>query len=121
MAKLVWNIFIDKNRKRIAFAAIVSANLPKCLEFDKNGRKLPTPYGLFSEWCKAYLSGEWATTKVNGGFLVCVATHEDAKTIQDEFKITGQARHTPAGKDTHPLGYRDSQYAALAGDLGYVL
>jgi hypothetical protein len=121
MAKLRWNNFIDKHTKRIAFAAAVSGNLPKDLELDKNGRKLPTPYGLFSEWCKAYLSGEWATTKVNSGFLICVATNEDAKTIQDEFKITGQARCTPAGKDTILLGYRDSQYAALAGDLGYVL
>ncbi|MDD2558244.1 MAG: hypothetical protein RBR22_14050 [Desulfuromonas sp.] len=121
MAKLGWNNFIDQNTKRIAFAAAVSANLPKGLELDKNGRKLPTPYGLFSEWCKAYLSGEWATTKVNGGFLICVATSADAKTIQDEFKVTGQARRTPAGKDTLPLGYKNSQYAALAGDLGYVL
>lgn len=121
MAKINWNTFIGKHTKRIAFIAGVSASLPKGLELDKNGRKLPTPYSLFMEWCKAYLRGEWATTKVSGGFLLCVATKEDAKAIQDEFKITGQAKRTPAAKDTYPIGYKDSQYAALAGDLGYVL
>jgi hypothetical protein len=50
-----------------------------------------------------------------------VATSADAKAIQDEFKIIGPAKRTPPGEDTYPLGYRDSHYAALAGDLGYVL
>lgn len=100
--------------------APISASLPKGVELDKNGRKLPTPYGLFCEWCSAYLAGEWSATKVKGGFLICVSTEADAKAIQEEFKIIGQAKATPAGKETHPLGYRDSQYAALAGDLGYV-
>lgn len=121
MAKLSWNKFIDTHAKRVAFVAAVSATLPKRLELDKNGRKLPTPYGLFCDWCKAYLSGDWATTKVSGGFLICVAAKEDAKSIQDEFKIVGQAKRTPAGKQTYPIGYKDAQYGALAGDLGYVL
>lgn len=121
MAKHSWNKFIDTYSKRLIFAAAVSATLPKGSELDKNGRKLPTPYGLFSDWCEAYLSGDWATTKVSGGLLVCVATKGDAKCIQDEFKIVGPAKRTPAGKETYPIGYKDSQYAALAGDLGYVL
>jgi hypothetical protein len=72
MTKMVWNNFVTKHPKRTAFAAAVSASLPGSLVLDKNGKKLPTPYGLFTEWCKAYLSGEWATTKVSGCFLVCV-------------------------------------------------
>lgn len=120
MAKLGWNDFIGKYTKRTAFAAAVSASLPGGTVLDKNGRKLPTPFGLFSEWCKGYLSGDWAMLKVRGGFLICVAEDGDAKTIQDEFKITGQAKRTPAGRDTYPIGYKDSQYAGLAGDLGYV-
>ena len=121
MAKIGWNKFIDTYTKKVAFAAAVSASLPKRVELDKNGKKLPTPYGLFCDWCKAYLSGDWATTKVNGGFLVYVATKEDAESIQTEFKVVGPATRTPAGKDTYPIGYSNSQYAALAGDLGYVL
>ncbi len=121
MAKLGWNKFVDAHKKRICFIAPVSASLPKGVELDKNGRKLPTPYGLFCEWCGAYLAGDWSATKVKGGFLVCVTTKEDVKAIQDQFKIIGQAKITPAGKETYPIGYRDSQYIALAGDLGYVL
>jgi len=121
MAKRNWNEFIDTYTNRAAFAAAVSGSLPKELELDKNGKKLPTPYGLFCGWCKAYLSGDWAATKVKGGFLVCVVTKEDADSIQEEFKVVGPAQRTPAGKETYPIDYKDSQYAVLAGDLGYVL
>ncbi|WP_039914889.1 hypothetical protein [Cellvibrio mixtus] len=121
MAKLGWNDFISKHTTRLAFAAACSANLPKGILLDRNGKKLPTPYGLFSEWCKAYLSGEWAILKVNGGFLLCVVTAADEEIIKKEFGVAGLAKRTPAGKNTLPLGYRDSQYAGLAGDLGYVL
>lgn len=121
MARVGWNDFVGKHLRTITFIAGVSASLPKGRELDKNGRKLPTPYALFVEWCKAYLTGEWAATKVSGGFLLSVSTNEDAKAIQDEFKIIGEAKRTPAGKSTYPIGYKDSQYGALAGDLGYVL
>lgn len=121
MAKLNWNKFIDTHPKGAAFAAAVSATVPKVPEFDTNDRELPTPHGLFCDWCTAYLSGDWATTEINGGFLLYVATEEDAKSIRDEFKVVGQAKRTPAGKETYSIAYRDSQYAALAGDLGYVM
>lgn len=55
------------------------------------------PFTLFCEWYKLSLSGNWATVKVTGGFLICVATKEDAKRVQDEFKIVGKQkvlRHT---------------------------
>jgi len=88
---------------------------------DKNGLKLPTPYKLFKEWCSACFSGDWATTKVKGGFIVVINEKSDGKTIQDEFEILGKAKITKASNNTFPIGYKDSQYAALAGDLSYVL
>jgi hypothetical protein len=122
MAKMNWNKYITQyTNNTIAFAAPVSSSLPKGMEFDKNGRKLPTPYSLFSEWCASYLSGDWAIIKVPKGFIVCVADNNDAKTIRDEFKVIGSGKITKAGKNTYPIGYKDSEYAALAGDLGYVL
>jgi len=120
VSKLGWNKFIDTYNKRIAFTAVVSTRLPKGLSFDKNGRKLPTPYGLFCEWCAAYLTGDWTTTKVKSGIVVCVATNKDEEIIKEEFSIIGTAKVTIASKNTFPIGYRNSQYAALAGDLGYV-
>lgn len=123
MAKLTWNNFISQytNKNNIAFAATISARLPPGIDFDKNGRRLPTPYSLFIEWCSAYLSGDWAITKVKNGFIICVAVKGDGKAIQDEFKIIGKAKITKANKNTYPIGYKDSQYAVLAGDMGYVL
>lgn len=121
MAKLSWNNYIEKyTNNTIGFAAPVSSRLPSRLVFDKNGRKLPTPYALFVEWCSAYLTGDWAVTKVPKGLILCVAGESDAKAIQAEFKIIGPAKITKASKRTYPIGYKDSEYGALAGDLGYV-
>ena len=123
MAKLSWNKFISQytNKNRIAFSAPVSAKLPSRMIFDSNGRKLPTPYGLFSGWCSSYLSGDWAIIKVPHGFIICTTNEKDAQTIKDEFKIIGSVKITKASNRTYPIGYKNSEYAALAGDLGYVL
>jgi hypothetical protein len=122
LAKMSWNKYISQyTTNTIAFFAPVSSNLPKGADFDMNGRKLLTPYSLFSKWCSSYLSGDWAITKVPKGFIICTADNCDVKTIQDEFKVIGSPKITKASKQTYPIGYKDSQYAALAGDLGYVL
>ena len=123
MPKLTWNNFISKhtNKNTFAFSSAVSPSLTNGMVLDKNGLKLPTPYKLFTEWCSAYLSGDWATIKVKGGFIVVINEKGDGKMIQDEFKIIGKAKITKASNNTFPIGYKDSQYSALAGDLGYVL
>lgn len=116
------NEYIAKyTNNSIAFAAPVSSGLPKGMEFDKNSRKLPTPYSLFSEWCSLYLTGDWVIAEVPEGFIVCVADNNDAKIIKDEFKVIGSAKITKASKNIYPIRYKDSEYAVLAGDLGYVV
>ena len=55
------------------------------------------------------------------GFIVCLVEKKDAQLIQDEFEVVGSKKITQASKNTYPIGYEDEQYAALAGDLGYVL
>ena len=121
MPKRAWENFIADHKAPIGFAAAISAQLPKGSVFDKNKRRLPTPYGLFIEWCNAYLAGEWAITKVPGGFIVCVQSPADAQMIISEFKAIGAPKKTPACVNTTPIGYKNSQYVALAGDLGYVV
>jgi hypothetical protein len=88
--------------------------------FDKNNKKLPTPYALFKEWASQNLSGEWSSTKVGGGFVVCVASKADAQIILNKFKAVGHAKKTPACPKTVPIGYRDSSYKNLATEMGYV-
>jgi hypothetical protein len=121
VAKLVWNNFVNTCKNPIAFAARASARLPKGIDFDKNRKKLPTPCGLFNEWCAANLAEDWSITKISGGFIVCVTAKKDVKKIKDEFRIVGDAKITKACKETYPIGYGDLQYAVLAGDMGYVL
>jgi len=70
MAYMSWNSFVEKHKKRVGFLAAVSAALPKGPHFDKNNKKLPTPYGLFKEWASKSLNGDWASTKIKGGFII---------------------------------------------------
>jgi len=119
MAKLSWNEFIAKHKKPTGYVAAVSSALPKGLHFDRNKKKLPTPYGLFQEWAAKSLSGDWASTKVPGGFIICVESQADASTITRGFGVIGQTIATPACANTTQIGYHDSDYAALAKALGY--
>lgn len=121
MAKLPWNVFSSKYKAPIGYIAAVSANLPKGVCFDKSKKKLPTPYGLFQEWAAKVLTGDWATTKVPGGFIICVAAQADASLIDKQIGTVGVAKNTPACINTTQMCYQDSYYAALAKALGYSL
>ena len=121
MAKLTWNAFRDKHKNPAGYTAAVSASLPNGPNFDKNKKKLPTPYGLFKEWASASLSGDWASTNFKGGFIVCVESQADSQLISKQFGIIGEAKNTPACENTNQLGYRDSSYGDLAKLLGYKL
>ena len=117
-----WDKYISKySNKTVAFSAPVGSTLPEGRAFDMNGRELPTPYSLFSEWCTSYLSGDWTITETRSSFIICTTDDKDTEIIQGEFNISGSPKITIASKTTYPIDYSNSQYAALAGDLGYVL
>lgn len=120
MPNMSWNAFVTKYKKPFCFSALVSASLPKGLVFDRNKKKLPTPYGLFQEWLSANLTGDWTSMKVTGGFVVYVATTNDNDLITRKFAISGVVKSKVSDK-TQQLLYRDSSYANLAKELGYVL
>lgn len=121
MAKLTWNSFVSKHQNPYGFASAVSPTLPNGLHFDKAGKKLPTPYSLFLEWASLSLSGDWSSTKVKGGFVICVESKADVNLIAQTFGATGPSRKTPACARTVSLGYRDTNYKGLATKLGYKL
>ncbi len=122
MHNISWNSFVTKHKSPIGFAAVVSATLPKGPHFDKNKKKLPTPYALFKEWCEQSLSNEWSSQKFKGGFIVCVSSQSDAQLIQSAFKIlNNQPKNTPACAKTYQIGYTDAGYGALAKTLGYAI
>ncbi len=121
MARKDWNTFVKQYPNSAGFVAAVSRSLPNGPHFDKKNRKLPTPYGLFQEWLQSALMGDWSATRVPGGFMVRVATKQDAERILRAFPATGRARTTPACRRTIPFSYRDASYGALAKQLGYVL
>lgn len=102
--------------------SVVSASLPKKIQFDKNKKKLPTPYGLFFEWAKNNLAGNWASTTISGGgFAMAVESQSDSALIRSTFGASAQPKKTPVGNKTFECGYSDSMYASLAKSLGYVL
>jgi len=122
MSNIAWNSFVTKHKNPLGFAAVVSATLPKGPHFDKNKKKLPTPYTLFKEWCDKTLKDDWSSQKFKGGFIVCVSSQNDAKLIQSAFKVlNAQPKSTPACAKTYQIGYSDSGYEALAQSLGYAI
>lgn len=122
MPKKSWNTFAGTYPSAIVFAAKVSAALPKQLQFDKNGKKLPTPYGLFVEWAGVHLTGDWSSTSINGvGFAVSVESQTDAQLIETTFGTIGVSKKTIVSNKTIQVNYKDSDYAGLAKKLGYHL
>lgn len=122
MAKKQWNGFFSNRPNAAVYTSAVSASLPKKMQFDKNKKKLPTPYGLFCEWAKDNLSGEWASTTIAGvGFAVAVESQSDSALIRSTFGASAQPKRTSVGNTTFQCGYSDSKYRSLAKSLGYVL
>lgn len=121
MAKKTWNKFTSKNENPIGYIAGVAAKLPGKNYFDLNKKKLPTPYGLFQEWASITLTGDWATTKVPSGFIICVISASDSSLIVNKFGKVGSSKETPACSNTTQISYQDSSYGLLAKSLGYKL
>lgn len=122
MGFISWNQFVSKYKNPIGFASAVSASLPNGPHFDKNNKKLPTPYSLFKEWAVKNLSGDWSSQKFKGGFIICVSSKPDAQLIQKTFKVlSNQPKRTPACSKTYQIGYTDSSYGLLAKNLGYAI
>ena len=122
MAKKQWNGFFSSKPNAVTYTSAVSGRLPKKMQFDKNKKKLPTPYGLFCEWAKNNLTGDWASTTITGvGFAVSVESQADSALILNTFGASSQPQNTAVGNTTFQCAYVDSTYASLATSLGYVL
>ena len=121
MAKKSWNSLVKAYSSRATFGCAVSAALPPAARFDKKKRKLPTPFGLFNEWAKAKLVGDWASVKESGGFYISVADAQDAEIIKKTFGLVGEPRRTPVSDRTFQVGYSDAKYKPLALALGFDL
>ena len=114
MAKMTWNKFVKKHPTSPGFSAAVSSRLAKTAQFDVKKKKLPTPHGLFQEWLKRTLTGDWAIQSSSGAVMVRVSAAEDEKRILDKFKPIGPEKKTVLCDRARQIGYRDSDYGALA-------
>ena len=119
MAKLSWDKLVKDHPLRVAFIAAVSPGLPPHVQVDKTEVKLPTPYGLFTDWARQNLQDDWASTKVSGGFAISIISEPDAKRIAETFGLRDGPKRTPFGKKTYTIGYSDTSYEDLARSLGY--
>ncbi len=120
MPKIQWNTFITNNKSSYCFSSAVSSALPQGYRFDKNNKKLLTPYGLFQEWLKSSIQGDWASIKVKGSFFVRVVDKKDAQLLINTFGASKNTRKTPACSSARQLHYKDSSYRKLASSFGYV-
>lgn len=120
MAKKPWKNFLITRPTAKTFTAAVSSQLPKELQFDEKKNKLPTPYGLFTEWAKKNLTDDWSSITISDvGFAIAVESEADANMIKNTFGITGQFKKTQVGDKTIQCNYKDADYAKLAKLLEY--
>jgi hypothetical protein len=116
-----WNRFITENPSATLLGAVVSTRLPPALMFDREGKKLPTPYKLFCEWLDATLLGTWSTVAVPEGFVVGITDDGDKMKIVSAYGPPKHRGFKIAGKSVGVLSYADGSYAKLATDHGYNL
>lgn len=123
MAKQSWNKFTKANASALAFTTRVSSSLPKrgSPHLDKNGQKLPTPYGLLLEWLVANLCGDWTSMRAKGAAVIKVANQADAVTILKRFPAVGSQQTAAVSPATQQINFQDKDYAELAAEMGYSL
>jgi hypothetical protein len=121
MAKMTRNKFVEKYPASPGFSAAVSSRLSQTAQFDLRRKRLPTPHGLFREWLKITLAGDWAMHSSPGVIMVLVSDAKDEKRILDRFKAIGPEKRTEICDRVRQIGYGDSHYAALAAEVGYTL
>jgi hypothetical protein len=122
MAKKSWNTFSGTYPSATTFTASVSATLPIQMQFDKNKKKIPTPYGLFVMWANANLTGDWASTIIKGvGFAISVESENDIQLISNTFGTIGGVKSTAVANKTIQMNYKNPDYLNWAKKLGYKL
>ena len=125
MAKKTWNSLTAQIAGGICRYGVVSSALPKGQRHDRQGKQLPTPYGLLLEWCALNLIGDWAAEVLNrkGGqtsFRLLLVLEVDAAKLDRRFGATAMQGTTPPPCISKKLlGYRDRDYGKLAAELGY--
>jgi hypothetical protein len=116
-----WNSFITTHPTAVIFGAVVSSRLPPALAFDKNARKLPTPYKLFCEWLEASLTGQWSSLAVPNGFVIGIVDETDKRVVLGAYGPARFKGFKIGDKSVAVLTYMDGKYAKLAEERGYEL
>jgi hypothetical protein len=121
MPKIKWNDFATAYPSAPGYVAHVSSKLPKGPHFDRNKKKLPTPYGLFQEWAKQSLKGDWSGITHLGGFTVRIADPADQTIILNSWPAMGPAKKAPQAPQVTQINYCDRSYEDLARKLDYAI
>ena|SRR5579871_3629228 len=117
MPRIGWGRFAEKYPRSVAFEAITGGETPRI--YDRSGRQLPSPYGLFREWLERSIDGDWASLKLNGSFAVRFASEDDVRRVLGRFAQLGPVRKTRIAPRTCPIGYFKRSFWPLAKELGY--
>ncbi|WP_170310130.1 hypothetical protein [Thalassospira povalilytica] len=118
MTKKSWNNFTIDHPNAYQISCVCPPALPTRIKFDNSGKRLPTPYGLFCEWLKTQISGEWATTKAGKIFMIKVSNKNDLQKILSAYQSKKIATQ-PGSSASYQTMYSTLDYGPLARHLGY--
>ena len=116
MPELKFSDFMQKHGRKCFAISITPYNCPS-EGTDMNGRNLPLPYQLLSDWCTSYLEKDWAITQRSKGLLLVVQRPDDEQQLREMLIISESAKVTEAGDVTYSARYDSSEYKSMAGDL----
>lgn len=122
MPQRTWNSFVTDHPKTTTMAFGVSlAGFPKGPIFDKDRKRLPTPYALVRTWIAKTLTGDWTSMKEGNAFVILVADPGDAALVLRKFPALGPATKSMPADKSYPVSFRADTFAELAKDAGYAV
>ena len=122
MPKRTWNSFVSDHPKATTTAfGVAVTGFPKGAIFDKDRKKLPTPYALAQNWLGRTLAGDWTTMKDGDAFVILVSDPGDAALVLKKFPAVGAPAKSKIADKSYPVGYRAATFATLVKEAGFVV
>lgn len=121
MAKMSWDSFVAAHSTGICVVTNIASVKIRSGTLAKDGRKLPTAYGMLLEALQVILKGSWTARKVKSGVQIVLADAADLATLNKAFRlgqVNSPAVSAPCSK-VYQFVFGFDEYRRLATSLRY--